>query len=177
MEYGRTVIRKEGFTLYLVKSDSEEAPGITVFAQVDIVTPKWDWEEFRNWSADKRALVFGTYYDKRYPSLNFSYQSGCRLSVERFDHRESAQEVAYGQWLHNIEPEKDAFYDYPKGLLITIPIRECESSLAQPKSKPLLLTIIVADRLGTELEPIEIQLQVGKVGTWLVVWGRSFEIG
>ena len=102
---------------------------------------------------------------------------GCRLSVERFDHRESAQEVAYGQWLHNIEPENDAFYDYPKGLLITIPIHECESSLAQPKSKPLSLTIIVADRLGAEVEPIEIQLQVGKVGTWLVVWGRSFEIG
>lgn len=147
-----------------------------MFALADNVTPTWDWEQFQNWSTEKKTLVFGAYYDKKYPPLNVSYENVCRLEVERFDHRKSAQEVAYGRWLHNIEPETEAFHDHPKGLLVSIPIHECESSLAQRESNTLPLTISVAGRLGAEPESIEIQIRVGEVGTWLIILGRSFEI-
>jgi len=94
-----TVIRKDSYALYLSSHGSEEAPGITLIAQIDDLYPTWDWEEFQDWSPEKRTAVFGDFYDNRYPSVNVSYQGACSLQVESFEHRESAQELAYGQWL------------------------------------------------------------------------------
>lgn len=176
MEGGHGVIRKDGFTLYLAKSYSEDAPGITVIAYADNVIPTWDWEEFRSWPSEKRAAVFGTYYDQKYLALNASHEVGCPLQVEKFDHRESAQETDYGQWLHKVVPDKDAYSVSPKGLIVSVPVHQCASLLEKPQSKAQVLTLSIASRPGIESEAIELQFRVSRVGAWLVVWGRSFEI-
>jgi len=176
MESGEGVIRKDGFTLYLSNSNSEDAPGITVIAYADSVIPTWDWEEFQSWPADKRATVFGTYYDEKYLSLNVSHEVGCPLQVEKFDHRESAQETDYGQWLHKVVPDEYAYSISPKGLIISVPVRQCASLLEQPQSNAQVFTLNIASDPDIESEAIEIQFRVSRVGVWLVVWGRSFEI-
>ena len=176
MEDGRTVVRKEGYTLYLIKGKSEDAPGITIFAQVANLEPTWDWEEFLSWPPEKRASVFGAYYDKKHPEVSVFRQNACRLQVETFDHRESAQGFAYGVWLRPWLLPEPAVARHPRGLLVSIPIQECESSLPQLRSTVQSFSISVAGIPDDESDTIEIEFRIDLVGTWIKVLGRSFEI-
>lgn len=176
VDQGTTVIRKDNASLHLSLSNSTDAPAITLIAAVDDLEPTWDWEEFRGWPEEEQRSVFGAYYDRKYPSFDISFQSVCPLLVERFDHRESAQEMTYGRWLHNIEPANDGFYDLPRGQTVSVPIEACETTLDELRSEAQLLVVSFADAGIEDVESIEIEFRIGKVGTWLKVWGRSFQL-
>jgi len=176
VEEGHTVVQKEDFNLYLSISNSMDSPAITMIAAVDGLERTWDWEEFQDWSNEKRRSVFGDYYESRYPPLDVAFQTACPVQVESFDHRDAALEIDYGQWLHDV-PATDSFYVAPKGLIVSVPLEGCKNSLEELQQETQLLLVSVADSHGNVSEPIEIEFRVGRVGTWLRIWGRSFEIG
>ena len=173
---GRTVIRQDNASLHLAMSNSTDAPAITMFAAVEGLEPTWDWEEFQDWPEEQQKSAFGAYYDRKHPSFDIAFQGACPLQVKRFDHRESAQEMAYGRWLHNMEPANDEFYDLPKGQTVSVPIGACETALDELRSEAQLLVVSFADAGIEDVESIEIEFRIGKVGTWLKVWGRSFQL-
>lgn len=159
-----TVIRKNDYTLYLSSSSSEAAPGITLVAQVDDLNPTWNWEEFQDWSLETRTAVFGDFYDSKYPSLRVSYQGTCSIQVDSFEHPDSAQEVAYGQWLHNL-PQDKPISRHAKGLLVTVSIDQCKTSLGQLRSKAQLLKVTVTGVSGVGAASIDIEFRIGDIGT------------
>ena len=176
LDDGRNVVRRERYTLYLEKGNSVDAPGIAIFAQVDDLKPGWDWEEFQSWPSEKKASAFGDYYDKKHPTVSVIRQSACRLQVETFDQRESAQDLAYGAWLRPLLVPEPAVAMHPRGLVVSIPIHECESAFPQLWTTVQSFTISVSGFPEVEPETIEIELRLGVVGTWIKVLGRSFEI-
>ena len=176
LEDGRNVVRREHYTLYLERGNSVDAPGIAIFAQVDDLRPNWDWDEFQNWPSEKKTSIFGGYYDKKHPTVSVIRQSACRLEVETFDHRESAQEFAYAVWLRPFLMPEPAVAMHPKGLVVSIPIHECESAVPQLWTTAQSFTISVSGIPQVDSETIEIVFRLSVVGTWLEVLGRSFEI-
>lgn len=122
----RKVIKKSDFRLYALVANHPEAPGITLIALSDDwpAEPQWDWEEFQSWSPDKKASKFGSFYDQRYRDLSVSHTLTCPLTAESFDHRESAQEAAYGRWLHDLP--SDVIGLHPKGISVRAPIAGCD---------------------------------------------------
>ena len=173
---GRTVIRKDNVSLHLTMSNSTDTPGIALFAAVEGLEPTWDWEEFQDWPEEQQRSTFGAYYDRKHPSFDISFQSACPLRLERFEHRESAQEMAYGRWLHDIEPANGEFYDAPRGQTVLIPIEACDTDLDKLRSDPQLLVVSFTDTGIEGVESIQIEFRIGTVGTWLKVWGRSFQL-
>ena len=112
--------------LHLYVSNSLEAPAIVFTAlPVDFpAEPNWNWDEFQLLPESEKAARFGSYYDQKYLDLEITHSSTCTLSIEHFDHREDAQEVAYGRWLHGMAT--DDVWHSAKGTAVIAPIANCD---------------------------------------------------
>ncbi len=167
----RQVVRLSDHILYLSVGNHPDTPGFALIAiSNDRPTdPVWDWEEFQSWSADKKALVFGSYFDQIYSDVNILHESTCPLMAEGFDHRGSAQEVAYGRWLHGM-PKSDDPGDHAKGVSVRVPVVNCEKRLTRPAGDVEELTVIVDNGRDEQDNQVTVRFRVYVVDTginWL----------
>ena len=156
----RPIIKKNDFSLYALVGNHPEAPGITLVALSNDwpAEPQWDWEEFQSWSPDKRASVFGSFYDQKYRDLSVSHTLTCPLTAESFDHRESAQEAAYGRWLHNLP--SDVIGLSPKGISVNAPIAGCDRRAKSPAGDIEEFTVTVDSGRAEEAQQVEVRFRV-----------------
>ena len=169
-------IQKDGYTLFLTGSNHDEVPGFYLIAQTnDQPDPPWNWEEFQTRSAEEKALTYGQYFDSIFLNINVRHQSKCPYQAISFDHRDSAQEQAYGRWLHQ-QPMRDRLNGPTKGLYVQIPVSDCTFLLNQPGTKLEALTVVVASERAEDDDEIEIRFRVVVVDTWLDTkfFGRWF---
>ena len=154
------VIKTGDFSLYAVAGNHVEAPGISLVALSNDwpAEPQWDWEEFQSWSPDKQASVFGSFYDQKYRDLSISNASTCPITVESFDGRESAQDAAYGRWLHNLP--SDVIGIAPKGIVVGAPIASCEQRAKLPAGDIEQITVIVDSAGAEKAQQVEVRFRV-----------------
>lgn len=166
----RMVIEKSDFTLYALVGNHPEAPGITLIAISSDwpAEPQWDWEEFQSWPPDRQSTTFGSFYDQKYRELSVSHSLECPLPVESFDHRESAQEVAYGRWLHDLSSDEIGLH--PKGIMVDVPIGSCDRRANSPAGAIEEFTVTVHGGPAEEDKQVEIRFRtylVEKYIQWL----------
>ena len=158
-------VRNDEYTLYLGGTTDSERPGLYLMAQAnDQADPPWDWEDFQDWPEAEQVARFGEYYDQKYRDVTVARISRCSYEVENFDHRDSAREMAYGRWLHEM-PTPRIDDDHIKGALVRIPLAECEKHEDGSQSREAELTIIVGDR-----DEITITIRVEFVDAWFDWW-------
>lgn len=166
----RKVVQRSDYSLYLLVANNPETPGITMIALSNDrpTDPSWDWEEFQSWPPDKKASVFGSFYDQKYRDLSVLHESTCPIRLENFDQRGSAQEVAYGRWLHGMP--SDVIGQHPKGVSVGVPVANCDKRLTLPAGEVEELTVIVDSGRGEEAKQIRVRFRVYLVDTgihWL----------
>ncbi len=164
------VAQRSDYSLYLLVANNPETPGITMIALSNDrpTDPSWDWEEFQSWSPDKKASVFGSFYDQKYRDLSVLHESTCPFMLKNFDQRESAQEVAYGRWLHSMP--SDVIGQHPKGVSVRVPVANCDMRLMRPVGEVEELTVIVDSGRDEDAEQIRVRFRVYLVDTgihWL----------
>lgn len=161
------VTRGSDYSLHLLVSNNPDMPGITMIALSNDwpTDPSWDWEEFQSWSPDKKASVFSDFFDQKYRDLSVLHDSTCPFSVNSFDHRESAQEEAYGRWLHGIP--SDVIGQAPKGVWVGVPVANCDMRLTPPAGEVEELTVIVDSTRGEEAEQVKVRFRVFLVDTYI----------
>ena len=154
-------VQGSDYTLYLSSTFSPEEPGVYLVALANDrpTEPSWDWEEFQSRSPDVKTSAFGRYYDQTYRDMRVSSDSTCAIRVERFDHRDSAQEVEYGLWLHG-QPNRDALEMHPKGVLVGLRVTDCNLRLSGSADYVEELTVVVENGRGQDEYPIKISLRV-----------------
>jgi len=157
------VVQGSNYSLYLLVGSSPETPGITMSAiSNDRPTkPSWDWEEFQSWSPEKRASVFGSFYDQKYRDLRVLHESTCSIRVESFDHRESALELDYGRLPNNI------ISMHHKGVSVEMPVANCNKRLTRPAGEVEELTVIINSGRGEEAEQVKVRFRIYLVDTSL----------
>ena len=159
------VVRKSDYTLYLTGTKDSDRPGLYLMAQSnDQSGPLWDWDDYQDWSEAKQAAAFGEYYDQKYRDVSVARISRCSYEVEYFDQRDSARELAYGRWLHDM-PTPRIDDDHIKGALVRMPLAECEKRADGSQRRDAELTIIVGDR-----DEITITIRVEFVDAWFDWW-------
>lgn len=159
-------VQGSDYTLYLSTTNHTELPGIYLVALANDrpTDPPWDWEEFQSWSPDKKASVFGSYYDQTYRDLSVSHESTCPARVESFDHRGAAEETEYGRWLRGW-PKRNAIDDHSRGVFVAIPVADCN----QPGGVEELAVIVGNGHDGDDHQ-IKVSIRVNVVDTsvqWL----------
>ena len=142
-------------------------PGVTLIALSNDwpTDPSWDWEEFQSWSPDKKASVFGDFFDQKYRDLSIIHDSTCPFSVSNFDHRDSAQEDAYVRWLDGISG--DAIGRATKGVWVGVPVANCDMRLTPPAGEVEELTVIVESTRGKEAEQVKVRFRIVLVDTYI----------
>lgn len=154
------VIEKRDYSLYLGVAASPEAPGITLVAISNDAPaePQWDWREYESWSPEKKASTFSSFYDRKYLDLSVSHTLPCPLIAEGFDHRESAQEAAYGQWMHELP--SDIIGLNPKGVSIRVPVDNCDRRSKSPAGDVEEITITVDSGSVEKDQQLRVRFQV-----------------
>ena len=154
------VIKKSNYSLYLLVAASPEAPGITFVALSNDqpAEPQWDWAKYESLPPDKRASMFGSFYDQKYRDLSVSHTLPCPLAAESFDQRESAQEIAYGRWLHNLP--SDVIGLHPKGVSVRVPIAGCDGRSKLPAGDIEEFTVTVDSEGVEETKKLQVRFRV-----------------
>jgi hypothetical protein len=154
------VIEKSNYSVYVAVAASPDAPGMTLVAISNDAPagPQWDWEEYESWSPGKKASMFSSFYDQKYFDLRVSHTSTCMLTAEGFEHRESAEEAAYGQWLHDLP--SDIIGLHPKGVSIRAPVANCDGRSKSPAGDIEELTISVDGGIVDEDQQLQVRFRV-----------------
>lgn len=159
------VVQKPDYTLYLTDTKDSDRPGLYLMAQSnDRADPPWDWEDYQGWPEAEQAAAFGEYYDRKYRDIAVARMSRCSFEIETFDHRDSARELAYGRWLHDM-PTPRTDDDHIKGALVRVPVAECDKLSEGSKAREAELTVIVDGR-----DEITITIRVEFVDAWFDWW-------
>ncbi|MDH3374956.1 MAG: hypothetical protein OEM85_16450 [Gammaproteobacteria bacterium] len=154
-----SVVRGDGFDLYLAPSPSTDAPAITVIAAAtDRPAVPWDWDDFQSWPADQQERVYGEYYESLYFAPSVTSSDACPILSEEFDHRDSALERDYGAWLR--PGLERPFDDAGKGLIVEIPLDVCNRTGESKTSSPETLVVVVRNRDGEALDTIEVAFNI-----------------
>ena len=159
------VVRKDDYALYLSGINNSDRPGLYVIAESnDRADPGWDWEDYQEWPAAVQAARFAEYYEGRYLDVTVAGISRCTFDVETFDHADSAREAAYGRWLHDMGDVRPVD-ELAKGMLVRIPVSECEKRGSGPQSREVELTLLVGDQDETT-----ITIRVEFLDAWFDWW-------
>jgi len=170
-EESDVIIERETFSLYAMASTGEEAPGITLIAQInDRPVPAWDWDEFKSWPQAKQESVYGDYYEQVYLSLSASHDSPCPIRKTSFDHRGMAQQFEYFHWL-TASPASPRFREGAKGLFVEFPIAQCSNLLTRPDGQAATLTILIRNGEGEAVDEIDIRFTLELRDTSFDFWG------
>lgn len=164
---GRRNIQKDGYTLFLVSSNHTEVPGFYVVAQAtEVPDPRWHWDEFQYWPAEKKMQAYGQYFDQLFLDVSVRFQSECPYQVVSVDHRESALEGFLGRGLTERDL-RDLIRGPVKGLFIQIPVSDCAYLLDEPETSLEKISIVVARENNESDDETEIRFRLSVLGTWL----------
>jgi hypothetical protein len=173
-------IPKGGYALFPMPSPGTEAAAITLVAQAsNRPVPSWTWDEFENWSVQKRNEAYGEYFDQVYLYLDVSHESSCPIRVERFDHRESAQQNEYSMWRSDVEVYERfvkgeesifRFSEGTRGLFVEFPIADCENLLDAQPGELATLIVLVRDNDGEVLDEIQVSFDLRLRETFVDYW-------
>ena len=154
-----SVVRGDGFDLYLAPSPSTDAPAITIIAvAADRPAVPWNWREFQSLSAGQQERFYGEYYERLYFVPSATSSGACPILSEEFDHRESALQRDYGAWLRR--GLERPFDDAAKGLIVEIPLDLCNRIGGTKTSSPETLVVIIRNRDDQTLDAIEVAFTI-----------------
>jgi hypothetical protein len=156
--------RRNRFSLFAVPSPGTDVVFLTLIASAEPrPNPEWTWSEFGNWPQARRDATFSDWFDRVYLDVSVSGNPECPLQIQHFDHRKSAQQFLYANWLREVQPVH-RFAEGTKGMLIEFPVDQC---FAAGGSEDADYAWVVADvrvhdgelldtvRIGYRIEPRE----------------------
>ena len=167
---GWKVVEKGDSKLYLQVGNSPDAPGILLIAlnSDSPAVPQWDWDDFQSLQPDEKASMFGDFYDQKYRDLSVSHAMTCALTVENFDQRERAQEVASGPYgRRTLELPGNVTGMYPKGISVTAPIANCDQRMTGPAGAIEEFTVTLDSGRDREVQRIKVRFRVYLVENYI----------
>ena len=167
---GWKVVEKGDSKLYLQVGNSPDAPGILLIAlnSDSPAVPQWDWDDFQSLQPDEKASMFGDFYDQKYRDLSVSHAMTCALTVENFDQREGAQEVASGPYgRRTLELPGNVTGIHPKGILVTAPIASCDQRMTGPAGAIEEFTVTLDSGRDREVQRIKVRFRVYRVENYI----------
>lgn len=154
-----SVVRGDGFGLYLAPSPSTDAPAITIIAvAAERPAVPWDWEEFQTWSAEQQERVYGEYYERLYLVPSVTSSDACPIRSREFDHRASALERDIGAWLR--PGLERPFDDAARGLIVEIPLDVCDRTADSKPGSFEMLVVIIRNADGDTLDTVEVAFSI-----------------
>ena len=130
----------------------------------------WKWSEFGNWPQARRDAVFSDWFDRTYLDVSIAGDSRCPLQIQRFDHRDDAQQALYGIGMSDVKPVGR----YPggsKGVLVGFPVEQCYEPTSEEDMKFVWLVADVRASNGKLLDTVRfryrIELRESFVDWWL----------
>lgn len=154
-----SVVRGDGFDLYLAPSPSTDAPAITIIAvAAEGLAVPWDWEEFQAWSDDQQERAYGEYYEGLYLVPSVTSSDACPIRTQEFDHRSSALERDIGA---SLRPGlKRPFDDVARGLIVEIPLDVCDRTADSQPGSFETLVVIIRDADGDTRDTVEVAFNI-----------------
>lgn len=160
---------RNDFVLFAAPALGTDVATLTLIASAEPPpNHDWRWGEFGNWPQARRDAAFSDWWDRTYLEVSVSGGPECPLEVQRFDHREHAQQDLYANWLSDVTPV-GRFPVGSKGVSIGFPVEQCLAARSEDTDYAWLVAD-VRDSDGELFDTVRIAYRIELYDTFVDWW-------